>query len=119
MLLLPTEIYVSAGVAVVALTILALFALPDGVTRAMFSHRTRPPREIPRLATFTSVLMFVLLAMLVAVGIAGPRDPLSNIMPLSFWTLGWVGMVSLSGLVGGLWHWLNPWTGLYTWLAPG
>ncbi len=118
-LLLPTDVYVGAGVATVALTVLALFALPETVTRRIFAKRDTPasPSHTER-QNITSVLSFIALAILVAVGIAGPRDPLSNIMPLSFWTLGWIGLITLSGLVGNLWAWVNPWTGLYAWLAP-
>ena len=39
-------------------------------------------------------------------------------MPLVFWTLGWVGLVSLSGLIGDIWRWVNPWTGLYQLIGP-
>ena len=118
-LLLPTDVYVGAGVATVALTVLALFALPETVTRNLFLHR---PRSAPSRPQFwphlTSVMSFVALAALIAIGIAGPRDPLSNAMPLSFWTLGWIGLITLSGFVGNLWAWVNPWTGLYAWLDP-
>lgn len=118
-LLLPTDVYAGAGVAVVILTVLALFALPDKVTRRLFAHRSRDAGQIrPGFRHATSVASFILLAALVAVGIAGPRDPLSNIMPLSFWTLGWVGLITLSGIFGNLWAWVNPWTGLYAWLQP-
>ena len=118
-LLLPTDVYAGAGVAVVILTVLALFALPDSVTLRLFSHAPRrAARDRTGLRNFTSVLSFVLLAIIVAVGIAGPRDPLSNIMPLTFWTVGWVGLVTLSGIFPTLWAWINPWTGLYNWLAP-
>lgn len=117
-LLLPTDIYITAGVIAVALTVAALFLLPDRVVEILFTARTGTPRPTPGLATATSLLSFVLLAALVALGLSGPRDPLSNLMPLMFWTVGWVGLVSLSGIFGNLWRWLNPWTGLYALIAP-
>lgn len=119
MLLLPTDVYISAGVAVVALTVLALFALPARRIIALFSARSLPGWRVPRgLTTATSILSFALLAALVAIGIAGPNGPLENVLPLSFWTLGWIAIVSLSGIFGNLWDWMNPWTGLYRLIAP-
>ena len=46
---------------------------------------------------------------LLAAGIAGSRDPLSNPLPLTVWTLLWIGLTLLQGLFGNLWHWINPW----------
>lgn len=117
-LLLPTDIYITAGVIAVALTVAALFLLPDRVVEIAFASRPHRPRLDSRFATIASLLSFVALAALVALGLAGPRDPLSNLMPLMFWTVGWVAIVSLSGVVGNLWQWLNPWTGLYRLLNP-
>ena len=118
-LLLPTGIYTFAGVAVVALTVVALFALPARRVRALFAYCPFPGISAPRgLTTLTSILSFVLLAVLVAIGLAGPHSPLENVMPLSFWTLGWIGLVGLSGVMGNLWAWMNPWTGLYRLIGP-
>ncbi|MEO0943824.1 MAG: hypothetical protein AAFY06_03145 [Pseudomonadota bacterium] len=100
------------------LTVIALFLIPERFIRRLFAHRPHTTTKESPLATATSLAAFALLAALVALGIAGPRDPLSNLMPLVFWTLGWVGIVSLSGVLGNLWHWLNPWSGLYTLIAP-
>ncbi len=116
--LLPTDIYITAGVAAVALTVIALFLVPDRVVQRLFASRSRSPRTGSRTATLTSLAAFLILAALVALGLAGPRDPLSNLMPLMFWTVGWVVLVSLSGVLGNLWRWLNPWTGLYALIAP-
>ena len=58
------------------------------------------------------LVSFALMCAVLWLGLAGPRDPLSNLLPLTFWTLGWVLVVSLSGVLGNLWAWLNPWTGL-------
>ena len=112
-LLLPTEAYSTAGVAVVVLTVLALFAVPASSIKNLFqAHRFKMPAyQVAR--TAASLLATILLAGILYVGVNGPRDPLSNLMPLVFWTLGWIGLVSLAGLLGDLWRWINPWTGLY------
>ncbi len=116
--LLPTDIYISSGVAVVVLTVLALFFLPGRFVKALFAHRPLEVRPVSGLATVTSLLSFLVTAALVALGLAGPPGPLTNLMPLMFWTVGWVAVVSLSGIFGNLWHWLNPWTGLYALIGP-
>lgn len=117
-LLLPTGVYTAAGVAAVALTAAALFLVPDRVTRALFAHRALPERPSEDLRALTSLVSLALLAVLVATGLAGPRTPSENLLPLVFWTLGWAGLVSLTGVLGDLWRWLNPWSGLYRTLSP-
>lgn len=116
-LLLPTGAYTAAGVAAVALTVIALFVLPAGVVQAVFEAKRLSAWHPDRWQTVTSLLSLSLLAFVVYIGMSGPRDPLSNIMPLFFWTLGWIALVSLAGLFGNLWAWLNPWTGLYALLG--
>ena len=112
-LLLPTGVYTIAGVAAVALTVLALVAVPaQWLRRAFLPHRFAG-RRFETSQTICSLISFALLLALVWLGLNGPRDPLSNLMPLVFWTLGWVALVSLAGVFGNLWHWLNPWAGLH------
>lgn len=111
-LLLPTGAYTAAGVAVVALTVLLVVFGSDRLLARLFaagpSWRVREP-----VAQATSLAAVALTAALVWLGLFGPRDPLGNLLPLTVWTVGWVGLVSLAGLVGNPWvHW-NPWTGLY------
>lgn len=117
-LLLPTEAYSAAGVAVVALTVLLLFAVPADVIKSLFHARRCRISTFSSARTTASLFSLVLLISLIYVGLNGPRDPLSNVMPLVFWTLGWIGLVSLSGFVGDVWSSLNPWTGLYRLLGP-
>lgn len=117
-LLLPTGIYNAAGVAVVALTVLLLFAVPARLMQRFFRARnfTRPlPDALP---TATSLASFLIMLGALYVGFDGPRDPLSNLMPLLFWTIGWVGLVALSGVFGNLAFWINPWSGLYRVIRP-
>lgn len=117
-LLLPTGAYSAAGVAVVGLTVVAVFLLPEAFVRRAFAYRPLADLKRGCLATATSLASFVVLASLVALGFAGPRDPLSNLMPLVFWTFGWAILLSLCGILGDLWRWLNPWEGLYRLIRP-
>ncbi|MDA9865288.1 hypothetical protein N9C96_01290 [bacterium] len=117
-LLLPTGAYTAAGVTAVVLTVAALFLVPERWTRTAFAHRSLADRNAPRTTMITSLASFIVLAALVALGFAGPRSPLENLLPLTFWTLGWVALVSLCAVMGNLWTWLNPWTGLYQLIGP-
>jgi hypothetical protein len=58
-------------------------------------------------------MSFLLLAFLLATGLFGSRDPLANPLPLTIWTLWWVGFTLATALLGNLWAYVNPWTGLY------
>lgn len=112
-LLLPTDVYRGAGVAVVGLTVLAVFALPHRVVRGCFAWQPFRGLRADGLAEITSLTSLALMVFAVWIGITGSRDPLSNILPLSFYTLGWIALISLCGVLGNVWGCLNPWTGLY------
>lgn len=111
-LLLPTQAYIMAGTATVALTVLLLAILPGRVQLAVFSpvNLVRIPR-LPFLRAVASTLAFALLVFLVWAGLEGPRDPLANPLPLFVWTVWWVGFVTVQGVFGDLWRWVNPWSG--------
>ncbi len=117
-LLLPTGAYISAGVAVVAATVVSLFLIPDHAVKRLFSVRPLRSLEFERVTTATSLTSLAALCFIVYLGLFGSRDPLSNLMPLMFWTIGWVALVSLAAFVGNLWIWINPWMGLYRLVAP-
>ncbi|QBF32021.1 hypothetical protein CFI11_12425 [Thalassococcus sp. S3] len=112
-LLLPTGVYTAAGVAAVALTAFVLIAAPAERMQRLFAARRMRLPTVERLRIFTSLLSLIALVFLIYVGFNGPRDPLSNLMPLVFWTFFWIMLVTLAGVFGDLWRWLNPWTGLY------
>ncbi|MDD9726624.1 hypothetical protein PVV74_14245 [Roseovarius sp. SK2] len=116
-LLLPTDVYISAGVASVVLTVLLLAVLPARAGEAVFSPvpLVRRPRWAWRHAT--SLLATGVLTFAVWQGFAGPRTPMENPMPLLLWTVWWVALVSLQGLFGNHWRWTNPWTGVVAVLA--
>ena len=117
-LLLPTDVYIMSGVAAVALTI-ALLAVP-GLGRALGNAPSialgRMPRRGP--ATLTSLGSLAILTFLIVVGLFGSRDPLINPLPLFIWTVWWIGFVMIQAVLGDLWYWVNPWTGLYQLIGP-
>ncbi|MEP4198664.1 MAG: hypothetical protein ABJL99_23825 [Aliishimia sp.] len=113
MLLLPTDVYTGAGVAIVLLTVLALMILPERFGMNAFSAKRFHPIFGQNLATILSLFCLAVTVFMVWIGLSGPRDPLANLMPLGLWTLGWIGLVSLSGVIGNIWAWVNPWNGLY------
>ena len=123
-LLLPTDIYILAGVLAVALTVIGLAIIPDRATIALFTGRPFLPLPPTWPETLTSLASLALLVALVVVGFEGVRDPLSNPLPLVIWTVWWIGLVTLQGVWGNFWHWINPWSGIYRLLrgdlaAPG
>ena len=110
-LLLPTDVYIAAGSLVVALTVLLLTILPDDAVRRLFRPARLWRQGPPRAWHATSMASCALLLALIWAGLAGPHDPLRNPLPLFVWTVFWVGFVSIQGLFGNLWVWVNPWSG--------
>jgi hypothetical protein len=108
-LLLPTEYYIAGGTLAVAASFLFLLLLPaDIAARIARAHLAlgRLP-QVP--STAISAVAFALLVVLVLAGFRGSRDPLANPLPLTVWTLWWVGMTIAQALFGDLWAALNPW----------
>ena len=110
-LLLPTGYYIAGGALAVAVSFLVLAMLPPAALDNFW--RKRLPLfalgDSPR--TIISLISFAGFALLIAAGIFGSRDPLSNPLPLVIWTLLWAGFTLAQGVFGDLWSWLNPWYG--------
>lgn len=108
LLTLPTKGFIWGAGAAVALTA-ALAArgarLPAFAARRLF----RRPAILPNGAT--SWIAALLFAGLLFLGFAGPRDPAENLLPLTIWTLLWVGLTPGQVLFGDLWRDLEPWSG--------
>ncbi len=110
-LLLPTGHYIAGGVAAVALTVAVLVFLPGRAFAALVRPRVLWPMLPGAVAWATGWLSAAALAGLVWIGAEGPTDPLRNLLPLAVWTLWWVGLVSLQGIFGDLWRFLDPLAG--------
>ena len=110
-LLLPTGHYIIGGAMAVAASFLALVLLPPRSLVRLARLRLRLFRLDERARPLVSLFAFFILASLIAAGFFGSRDPLSNPLPLVVWTLLWVGLTLVQGILGNLWAWINPWYG--------
>ncbi|MEM9106980.1 MAG: hypothetical protein AAGC96_15095 [Pseudomonadota bacterium] len=116
-LLLPTETYRAAGLSAVVASIVIVSIVKPAWMRVVFvPHRWNLfsgdlSTLGKNLATVTSLLALVLVISLILIGVAGTRDPLVNLLPLTIWTVWWMGIVMLHPVFGNLWSLINPWTG--------
>lgn len=125
-LLLPTDIYITAGLISFIMTAILVATLPRAAAAALskpisLGALPRSPsisRFLP-LMPLTSLCATAILFFLLIVGQAGPRDPNANLLSLTIWSSWWIGLVVIQGLFGNLWRWINPWTGIYALLDKG
>lgn len=109
-LLLPTDVFSMVGTGVVALTFVALAFFPANLlARAPKAYVAKAPSKI---TTRTSTLATAIVLGLIALGFWGPRDPLTNLLPLAVWTFVWMLMPLIQALIGDLWRYINPWRGV-------
>lgn len=114
-MLLPTSHYFAGGALAVAASFLALVLLPpDAIERQAGRRLTVVAAAAPRGRIAASLVSFAVFVILVMAGLWGSRDPLSNPLPLTVWTLLWVGFTIVQGVLGNVWAWLNPWYGPYS-----
>ena len=112
-LLLPTGLYIAGGALAVALSFVVMAGIPSRMLARLASAEVAVatlPR-IPRLAMSAVTLAGVVL--LLFAGFLGSRDPLDNPLPLTVWTLWWVGFTFVVALFGDLWSVVNPWRAAY------
>ncbi|WP_245440027.1 hypothetical protein [Mesorhizobium sp. Z1-4] len=110
-MLLPTGYYLFGGAAAVALSFAVLVVMPPVALAVLFATRLRLVARPIDGRLFTSTISFLVVASIWYAGLFGSRDPLSNPLPLVFWTVFWVGFTLVVGLRGNLWRWLEPWYG--------
>ncbi len=112
-LLLPTRYYIVGGVLAVAASFVLLILVPSKIARRVADART-VLCTVPAISrTVTSGISFALLVLLLLAGLRGSRDPLANPLPLTAWTLWWVGLTMAHAAFGNLWAFLNPWVAPY------
>ncbi len=116
-MLLPTAHYAAAGLAVVALTVLALIALPHGASICLFSTVSFLVPQFRRVKALATLMAFGIFVALIVAGFEGTRNPLENPLPLFIWTLWWTMLVPIQSLAFTIWGWINPFAGLARLLA--
>lgn len=121
-LLLPTGAYAVAGTLTVVASILLVTCLPRRLLTKLFSAVSFSPLKSQRKAAaqmVTSAITTIMVLALVWIGFQGPTDPQSNLLPLTIWTVWWIGFFVIQGTVFDVWSWLNPWTGIASLLGIG
>ena len=113
-LLLPTQAYIIGGCLSVLASILIVALVPKSSLDRVFTPvQFNFPALPTRAANAISLLSAAALIALVAIGITGPRDPLTNLLPLMVWIGVWIVLFNCVGIFGNLWHLINPWTGVH------
>ena len=102
-LLLPTDIYIFFGVLAVLLTVFLTVLVPADLFWAVFqkSH-AQALRPVIRGRNSVSLLSLAGFAVLIALGYFGPHDPLTNLLPLTLFTLWWICFPFLQALFGDI-----------------
>ena len=109
-LLLPTGLFQAGGTIAVAVSFLVVIWIRASPLRRTFERARRALFPVPRSHFGWNVAASAVLVVLVAAGLEGSRDPLANPLPLSVWTLMWVGLTFAHAVLGYLWPIVNPWT---------
>ena len=109
-LLLPTGLFQAGGTIAVAVSFLVVIWIRTSALRRTFERARRPLFVVPRSLAALNAVASAVLVVLIAAGLAGSRDPLANPLPLSVWTLMWVGLTFVHAVLGYLWPVVNPWT---------
>ena len=109
-LLLPTGLFQAGGTIAVAVSFLVVIWIRASPLRRTFERARRVLFPVPRSYFGWNVAASAVLVVLVAAGLEGSRDPLANPLPLSVWTLMWVGLTFAHAVLGYLWPIVNPWT---------
>ena len=111
-MLLPTGLFITGGTIAVAVSFLVVIRFRGSALRRTLESARRPLFAAPGHIPGVNIAASAVLVVLVVAGLAGSRDPLANPLPLSVWTLMWVGLTFAHAGLGYLWPVVNPWTAL-------
>lgn len=112
-LLLPTNLFIAGGAAVVAASFALLTLVPIKRIVSLSNHRGKViVLKWSWAGKWVSVASLAFFSFLILTGFYGARDPLRNPAPLFIWSFWWPGMTFASTILGDVWSFLNPWTGI-------
>jgi hypothetical protein len=104
----------TGGAAVGASFLLATFVTDRSLVRAVDGWRRRLPAAPRALALLARAVGVAGLAGVLAVGVAGPQQPIANAGLLVVWIGWWAGYTMTAYLVGNSWPLFNPWRTIAT-----
>ena len=115
---LALYLFAAAGVVVASFVVVVLFAGDQVGAKALRYPRRPLPFLVPvgrspwpRLVG--GLVGILALATVVITGLLGSANPTRNPAEYLTWIYFWAATVIVSGLVGNLWHLLNPWAAMY------
>jgi len=115
---LALYLFAAGGVVVVSFVLVVMFAGGQVGPKAI----AYPRRPVPLLTHFAQtpwprvlggIIGVLGLAAVIVTGLFGSTDNDRNPAEYLTWIYFWAATVILSGLVGNLWYWLNPWAAVY------
>jgi hypothetical protein len=113
-LLLPTGHVIFIG----ALVVFATFCVISLLPMRLFRTDVKPSAPLRSYqGSVASLTSAFILGILIWIGFQGPRDPAENLLTLTVWTVWWVVIVLLHPLVGNLWNYINPFSGIHRYAA--
>ncbi len=112
-MLLPTEFAMVGGSAAVLASFFLVMWMPRSLLQKVRDGRLPLWTQKPFSPMIPSLLSWIMLCGLLAAGFFSTHDPLANPLPLTVWTLWWVGFTLVQFVIGNLWPWLNPWYAPY------
>jgi hypothetical protein len=112
--------FVAAGFVVVVSFVLVVIFAGEKVGEKAIVYPRRPATWLlalarsPWLRRAGGLIGVLGLAIVIVTGFFGPqKHPELNASEYIVWIYFWAATVILSGLVGNLWYWLNPWAAMY------
>jgi hypothetical protein len=114
---IPLAFYVVGAGATVALSFVLVTLLFTGERVLRFyprvTLRVSAQSWIGRLALVIRVACAAFFVFLIIAGIAGEQNPFRNIVVVSVWIVGWVGISLGSALLGDVWRLIDPWNTIF------
>src|SRR5262245_28441583 len=112
---LPLSLYLVGAGATVALSFAAavLFFAPGTAPHALPQRVWRSQRLGRSAAGAAGALAAAVFVFVLTVGFVGPQNPVKNLLVVTVWIIGWVGIAFASAFLGHVWRILNPWDTLF------
>ena len=110
-MLLPTDLYIGGGAAVVGLTFIFMIIVA-GKSDIGKNIKLNPPEPQTKTVSWLSFLSLATLFILIWIGYKGNTDPMQNLLPLTTWIIWWIGLTMATALFGNFWNFVSPWPAL-------